>query len=156
MNVSEQYRAARDRLMALVLNEAVEQLSLPHLENFNIGLDWFDVIAKNPDRTDQPALIVTGDAWTQILTFVQLSARSTQVAGWLQSLGVTRGDKFMMMLDNEVELWEAMLASIKIGAVILPTTVMLDAKALASRIQRANVDWILTNPQNIYKIQKLA
>src|SRR5699024_9810416 len=83
-------------------------------------------------------------------------ARSTQVAGWLQSLGVTRGDKFMMMLDNEVELWEAMLASIKIGAVILPTTVMLDAKALASRIQRANVDWILTNPQNIYKIQKLA
>ncbi|HIW45512.1 MAG TPA: AMP-binding protein [Candidatus Yaniella excrementigallinarum] len=156
MNVSEQYRAARDRLMALDLNEAVEQFSWPHLENFNFGLDWFDVIAKNPDRSDQPALIVTGDAGTQILTFAQLSARSTQVAGWLQSLGVTRGDKFMMMLDNEVELWEAMLASIKIGAVILPTTVMLDAKALASRIQRANVDWILTNPQNIYKIQKLA
>ena len=34
MNVSEQYRAARDRLMALDLNEAVEQFSWPHLENF--------------------------------------------------------------------------------------------------------------------------
>src|SRR5699024_4834661 len=111
MNVSEQYRAARDRLMALDLDEAVEQFSWPHLENFNFGHHWFDVSAQIPDRSDQPALIATGDAWTQTLTFAQLSARSTQVAGWLQSLGVTRGDKFMMLLDNEVQLWEAMLAS---------------------------------------------
>ena len=156
MNVSEQYRAARDRLMALNIDEAVEHFSWPHFEHFNFGLDWFDVIAQNPDRSDQPALIITGDTGTQILTFAQLSARSTQVAGWLQSLGVTRGDKFLMMLDNEVELWEAMLAAIKIGAVILPTTVMLDTKALASRIQRADVHWVLTNPQNVYKIQRLA
>lgn len=155
MNVTEQYRAARDRLMALAPNDVAEQFTWPEFEYFNFGLDWFDAIAKDPARADQPALIVTGDSGTRMLTFAQLSARSTQVAGWFQSLGVARGDKFMMMLDNEVELWEAMLAAIKIGAVILPTTVMLDSKALASRIHRAGVDWALTNQQNIQKFADL-
>lgn len=156
MNVTEQYRAARDRLMALAPNDVAEQFTWPEFEHFNFGLDWFDAIAQDPERADQPALIVTGDAGTSRLTFAQLSARSTQVAGWFQSLGVSRGDKFIMMLDNEVELWEAMLAAIKIGAVILPTTVMLDSRALASRIQRAGVDWALTNQQNIHKFADLA
>lgn len=155
MTVTEQYRAARDRLMALDPMAVAEQFSWPEFEHLNFGLDWFDALAQDPTHADQPALIVTGDSGTRTLTFAQLSARSTQVAGWFQSLGVSRGDKFMMMLDNEVELWEAMLAAIKIGAVILPTTVMLDAKALASRIQRAGVHWALTNQQNIHKFDEL-
>lgn len=156
MNVTAHYRAARDRLLALDPTEVTEQFHWPEFEHFNFGLDWFDAIAEDPQRADQPALIVTGDSGTTALTFAELSARSTKVAGWFQSLGVSRGDKFMMMLDNEVELWEAMLAAIKIGAVILPTTVMLDTKALASRIQRAGVDWALTNQQNIHKFHDVA
>lgn len=156
MNVTEQYRAARDRLMALDPTDVAEKFTWPEFEHFNFGLDWFDAIAQDPARADQPALIVTGDTGTQTLTFAELSARSTQVAGWFQSLGVARGDKFMMMLDNEIELWEAMLAAIKIGAVILPTTVMLDSKALASRVERAGVQWALTNQQNIGKFSEVA
>ncbi|GAA4111523.1 AMP-binding protein [Enteractinococcus coprophilus] len=155
MNVTEQYRAARDRLMALDPTEVAEKFVWPSFDHFNFGLDWFDALAKHPVRGSQPALIVTGDTGTTRLTFAELSARSTRVAGWFQSLGVTRGDKFMMMLDNEVELWEAMLAAIKIGAVILPTTVMLNSAALASRMQRAGVNWVLTNQQNIEKFADL-
>src|SRR5699024_11088130 len=106
-------------------------------------------------QANQPALIVTGDDRTQTLTFAELSARSKQVAGGLQPLGVARYDKFMMMLDNVVEAWAAMLAAIKIGAVILPTTVMLDSRALASRVERAGVQWALTNQQNINKFSEL-
>ncbi len=155
MNVTAQYRAARDRLMALAPTEVAEEFVWPSFEHFNFGLDWFDALANDPVRAQQPALIVTGDTGTTRLTFAELSDRSTQVAGWFQSLGVSRGDKFMMMLDNEVELWEAMLAAIKIGAVILPTTVMLNPDALASRIQRADVQWVLTNQQNIGKFADL-
>src|SRR5699024_10219451 len=118
MNVTEQYRAARDRPMALDPTEVAEQFQWPAFEYFNFGLHWFDAIAQDPHRADQPALIVTGDSGTSTLTFAELSARSTQVAGWFQSLGVTRGDKFMMMLDNEVEMWEGLLAAIKVGPVI--------------------------------------
>ena len=156
MNATEQYRAARNRLMALEPTEVAEEFVWPRFEHFNFGLDWFDALGQDPVRAHQPALIVTEDAGTTRLTFAELSARSTQVAAWFQSLGVSRGDKFMMMLDNEVELWEAMLAAIKIGAVILPTTVMLNSEALASRIQRASVNWVLTNQQNINKFADLA
>ena len=155
MTVTEQYRAARDRLMAMSPSEADQEFQWPQFETFNFGLDWFDALGKDPVRANQPALILTGDTGTQQLTFAELSARSTQVAGWLQAQGVSRGDKFLMMLENEIELWEAMLAAIKIGAVILPTTVMLDASALASRIQRAGVSWALTNPDNAHKFAEL-
>src|SRR5699024_2679258 len=103
--------------------QVAEEFVWPEFEHFNFGLDWFDALGNDPVQGNQPALIVTGDAGTTTLTFAELAQRSTQVAAWFQSLGVSRGDKFMMMLDNEVELWEAMLAAIKIGAVILPTTV---------------------------------
>src|SRR5690625_1648768 len=156
MTVTEQYRAARDRLMALAPTDVAEEFRWPTLTHFNFALDWFDALGQDPARADQPALVITGDNGTHQLTFAELSARSTQVAGWFQSLGVQRGDKFMMMLDNEVELWEAMLAAIKIGAVILPTTVMLAPEALASRIKRAGVNWVLTNQQNIHKFAELS
>lgn len=156
MTVTEQYRAARDRLMSLSPSTAAKEFEWPQFESFNFALDWFDALGRDPVRANQPALILTGDTGTQQLSFAELSARSTRVAGWLQAQGVSRGDKFMMMLENEVELWEAMLAAIKIGAVILPTTVMLDTAALASRIKRAEVSWALTNQDNIQKFSDLA
>ena len=64
MNVTEQYRAARDRLLALAPTEAAEKFVWPSFESFNFGLDWFDALGNDPARADQPALIVTGDDGT--------------------------------------------------------------------------------------------
>src|SRR5699024_12051804 len=93
MTVTEQYRAARDRLMALAPTDVAEEFRWPTLTHFNFALDWFDALGQDPARADQPALVITGDNGTHQLTFAELSARSTQVAGWFQSLGVQRGDK---------------------------------------------------------------
>ncbi len=41
--------------------------------------------------------------------------------GWPRQ-GVRRGDAVVVMLGNQVELWESMLAIMKLGAVIMPTT----------------------------------
>src|SRR5699024_9909119 len=152
MNVTERYRAARDRLMALDPTDVAEKFTWPEFEHFNFGLDWFAAIAQDPARVDQPALIVAGDTGTHTLTFADMSARLTQESGCVQSLVVDCGDKLIMMLVNEIELCEAMLAAFKIGAVILTTTVMLDSKALASRVERGGVQWALTNQQNIGKL----
>jgi hypothetical protein len=37
-------------------------------------------------------------------------ARSNQVANWLRERGVARGDRVIVMLGNQVELWETILA----------------------------------------------
>ncbi len=59
-------------------------------------------------------------------TFRELSARSNQVANWLREQGVARGDRIILMLGNQVELWETLLAAMKLGAVVIPATTLLD------------------------------
>ena len=55
----------------------------------------------------QPALtIVEQDGSTRSWTYAELSRRSDQVAGWLPANGVGRGDRVLLMLGNQVELWE--------------------------------------------------
>ena len=61
-------------------------------------------------------------------SFAELSARSNQVANWLREQGVGRGDRMIVMLGNQVELWELTLAAMKLGAVIIPATPLLGSK----------------------------
>ena len=154
MSAYQEFRAARDFLLENRENfeTAYERFRWPELTEFNFALDWFDKLAELPERKDQDALlIVEQDGSKTRLSFAELSARSSQTANWFRKLGMKRGDRFMVMLDNQVELWEAMLASFKVGAVLLPTTTMLSAAGLQERVDRAQISWALTNPKNSSK-----
>ncbi|WP_353650193.1 AMP-binding protein [Nakamurella sp. A5-74] len=107
----------------------------PRPTEFNWGLEWFDVIAtEHPDR---PALtIVEDDGTVGSWTYAGLSARSDQVATWLRGLGVARGDRIILMLANQVELWETILAAIKLGAVVIPASTLLASSDLQDRVDR--------------------
>ena len=131
------YRQARDQLLSLRgrHEEAVATFRWPDVGGtFNWAVDWFDDVAA---RTDRDALvIVEADGSRTSLTYPQMAARSNQVARWLAELGVRRGDSVMLMLGNQVELWESMLAVMKLGAVIMPTTTSLGTADLVDRISR--------------------
>src|SRR5689334_23773894 len=45
-------------------------------------------------------------------SFDEMATASDRVAAWLAQQGVARGDAVIVMLGNQVELWEAMLAII--------------------------------------------
>ncbi|PXA77227.1 AMP-binding protein [Auritidibacter sp. NML100628] len=159
MTVTETYRAYRDDLLRLRedLDQARKSFSWPEIDHFNFTSDWFDQLAADPVRGDQPALIIANEAGVDIsLTFRELAERAARVAVWFQSLGMGRGDKLMVMLDNQVELWEAMLAAIKLGVVVLPTTTMLAPQAIISRLERAQVRWAMTNTDNLDKFANCA
>ena len=64
------------------------------------------------------------------------SARSNRVANWLRGRGVARGDRIVLMLGNQVELWETLLAAMKLGAVVIPATTLLVASDLRDRLDR--------------------
>ena len=68
-------------------------------------------MAADPVRGRRRALwIVEQDGTEAYWTFAELSARSNQVANWLREQGVRRGDRVLLMLGNQVELWETLLA----------------------------------------------
>lgn len=132
---------------------AVAGFQWPRLETFNWALDHFDVIAR---ANDAPALwLVEEDGRELRLSYRELSQRSNQVANHLRTLGVRRGDHILLMLPNHVALWETMLAAIKLGAVVIPATMLLSGSELADRIERGQVRHIVTLASETGKFNEL-
>ena len=132
------FRQARDFLLAHREDYATayEGFRWPELGAFNWALDWFDVIAEG---NDDPALwIVEEDGSELKLSFAEMAERSARVANWLRDQGVARGDRIVLMLGNQVELWDTVLAAMKLGAVLIPATPLLGPGGeLAARAGRA-------------------
>ena len=140
------FRAARDLLLSYRddYESARRKFTWPELDEFNWALDWFDVIAgEHPDR---PALrIVADDGFDVSLSYGELATRSAQVANWLRGLGVRRGDRVLLMLGNVAPLWEVILAAMKLGAVIIPASTLLQSADLVDRIPRGQVRHVITD-----------
>ncbi|MBW8483041.1 AMP-binding protein [Actinomadura parmotrematis] len=138
-----EFRAARDLLLAHRedLAGAREEFRWPVLTGFNWALDWFDAIARGNDR---PALwIVEEDGSEARYSFADLSRRSAQVANRLRAAGVRRGDRIVVMLGNRVELWETLLAAMKLGAVVIPCTPLLGEADLRDRLDRGGAGHVI-------------
>ena len=139
MTPTQAFAQAREFLMARRddYEAAYRGFEWPKLDQFNWALDWFDVHAKGNERT---ALWVVGeDGSEQRLSFAELSERSNRVANFLRAHGVRRGDRILLMLGNVVPLWEVMLASIKLGSVVIPATTLLARDDLLDRFARGGV-----------------
>ncbi|GAA1888417.1 AMP-binding protein [Paeniglutamicibacter psychrophenolicus] len=158
MTVTEEFRAARDRLLDLRTNYtgALAEFQWPAFTEFNFGLDWFDAVAKDSARAGANALvIVEKDGSSTRRTWAELSARSSQVANWMRSIGMKRGEKMIVMLGNRVELWEIMLAGIKLGMVMIPTTTQMTPADLQDRVDRGGARWALAGTGDTQKFDKL-
>ena len=156
-STTERYRAARDLLQASSRDyrTAVSRFAWPDFgEQFNWAIDWFDAIARGVRRT--ALWIVEEDGSEARYSFDEIAHRSDQVAAHLAAHGVARGDRVLLMLNNQVELWESMLAVMKLGAVILPTTTALGPADLADRITRGEVKHVLVNAADIGKFDTVA
>jgi acetyl-CoA synthetase len=155
MEIANRFIEARDRLLRTRddLPSALREFRWPHFERFNWVSDYFDVIAAGNGQT---ALRVVDDAGSdEALTFARLSRRSSQVANFLSALGIGPGDRILLMLGNVVPLWETMLAAIKLGAVLIPTTTLLQRNELRDRLERGSVKAIVTHAQLVSRFEGL-
>jgi acetyl-CoA synthetase len=155
MNASaEAFYAAREFLVAHRedYDTAYRDFRWPEIGEYNWALDHFDHVAAQ--RGDQRALwIVEQDGSDAHWTYRHLSARSNQVANWLRAQGVTRGDRIILMLGNQVELWETILAAMKLGAVVIPATTLLTAADLRDRLDRGNARHVVVGGADAGKFE---
>ena len=125
----------------------------PQLDHFNWALDHFDAIARG---NDAPALWIVNETGAEtVRSFREMSERSSQVANHLRSLGVRRGDRILLMLGNELALWEVMLAAIKLGAVMIPASSLLTPDDLRDRIDRGDVRHVVAASEQVPKFAAL-
>ena len=146
---------ARDFLLAhrRDYETAYRDFRWPVLDRFNWALDYFDPMARGNDR---PGLWLVDEGGGETrLTFAELAERSDRVANWLRALGVRRGDRLLLMLGNVAPLWECMLAAMKLGAVIIPATTLLNRDDLLDRFDRGRVRHVVTGADNAAKFADL-
>ena len=150
------FRRARDLLLGLrdQPDEAVASYRAPELAQFNWGLDWFDVVAADPGTADRPALwVVDEDGSETKVSYAQMSVRSSQLAAWLRAEGVDRGDRLLLMLGNQVELWETLLACCKLGVVVIPATTLLSTADIRDRVERGHVRHVVARSEDIGRFE---
>lgn len=117
-----------------------------------------------PDFRDHPNLVEnvldrhTGGAWgtrcayiwdgddgsVRRLTYDQLHMEVNRAANALLSLGVKQGDCVAVCMPVLVETIVAALATIKLGAILVPLFPSLSADALGSRLRGSGARWVVT------------
>jgi acetyl-CoA synthetase len=137
---------------------AVKDFRWPDPVEFNWALDWFDAeLARNDDSKARTALWIVdaGSNRESKLSFETLSRRSNQVANFLRAQGARRGDHLLLLLGNVIPLWETMLASIKLGVVVIPATTLLTPDELRDRLDRGRAKVVVASQDQIAKFSGL-
>ena len=133
---TESLREARDRLRTFrtSYDEAVSSFRWPDVGRRSTG----PTTGSTPGRatTTRPGLVVVEEDGSGgvLLRRPGAAVRPGRVATCRP--GVGRGDSVIVMLGNQVELWETMLAIIKLGAVVMPTTTAVGPADLVDRMAR--------------------
>ncbi|MBB1030331.1 AMP-binding protein [Dietzia sp. SLG310A2-38A2] len=151
-DATTRFRTARDFLQAHAedYEAARAGFAWPELDEWNWALNWFDVEAEG--NTDPALWIVEehdgGGAPTEAkYSFDEMRIRSDRTANWLRESGVGPGDRILLMLANQVELWDVMLAVIKLGAVVIPATTLLAEGDLRDRIARGGIKHVIARAE---------
>ncbi|MGZ3773831.1 MAG: AMP-binding protein [Pseudobdellovibrionaceae bacterium] len=151
MNNRSAFEQARDFLILhrSDYNYAYNHFQWPQVEDFNWALDYFDPMAEGNFNT--ALWIVDQFGKVQKFSFDEISKRSNQAANYLRSIGVESGDSIFLLLENDVALWEIMLAAMKLGAVLVPNNPFLSQQELLDRLNREKVKLIVTTKKHTEK-----
>ncbi|MBX4171490.1 acyl-CoA synthetase [Rhodococcus pyridinivorans] len=130
-----------------------QSFSLKVPPQFNFGTDVVDRWAEDPDR--QALITVDAHGHERRYSYRDISRASNRVAGLLRDLGVTQGDRVLVMLPRIAEWQIAIVACLKLGAVAIPCVTMLTAHDLEYRITHAGVRAVITTTEQTGKFDGL-
>ncbi|WP_328505907.1 AMP-binding protein [Streptomyces sp. NBC_00391] len=149
LSPAEEFLAARDLLLLHRSDraKAVAEFRWPRPAEFNWALDWFDSVAARQDRAALRIVGSGGPETDRLIGYGELARRSGQVANWLRSIGVRRGDPLLLMLGNREEVWETMLAAIKLGVIVIPTYTTATPQELTDRLLRGGVRYVVAESE---------
>jgi acyl-CoA synthetase (AMP-forming)/AMP-acid ligase II len=91
-------------------------------------------------RRDRPAVV----CGPHRLTYGELNARVNRAANALAGLGLRKGDKVALLLDNCLELLELYHAAAKTGTVVVPLSPLLRGDGLANLVRDSDASVLVT------------
>ncbi len=123
-------------------NGVVNSIEFTNEEKFNFSFDIIDELAKKcPDKLCM--IYVSKDKEERRYTFAEMKEYCDKTANFFASLGITKGDKVMLVLKRHRQFWFSMLALHKLGAVAIPASNMLVEHDFVYRFDTADVKAIV-------------
>ena len=119
-------------------NGELVDIKFNNTDTFNFGFDIVDGIAdKYPEKLAM--LHIDKNKNERRFSFKDIKRASNQCANYFTSLGISRGDKVMLVLKRHYQFWFCMVALHKIGAVAIPATNQLKEHDFEYRYNAAGV-----------------
>jgi acyl-coenzyme A synthetase/AMP-(fatty) acid ligase len=121
-------------------------------ERFNFGRDVVDHWAAQ----DRAAMVWLGtDGEERRFDFAQFSVLSNRFAHAARELGISRGDRVMVLLGKVPE-WHVILTGLlKLGAIAIPCAPQLRAGDLKFRAEHAGSVAMISGPEGVEEVEKM-
>lgn len=126
--------------------QAHSSFTLPIPDNPNFVTAIIDKHAADPSL--QAMLWVSADKprpRVERLSYAYFAERSHRVACALHKLGLRKGDRVLLMLPRLPAWWELALGMLRLGVVIVPSTMLLVNKDIEYRVEAAGVRAFIGN-----------
>ncbi|QDY69485.1 acyl-CoA synthetase [Qingshengfaniella alkalisoli] len=113
-------------------------------ERFNIAHECID---RHVDGDNVALRIAHSDGRDEVITFGEISRRSSQIAHFLTAKGVNKGDRVAVMIEPSLAFYCAIFGAIKAGAVAVPMFTLFGPDGIALRVGDCDPEIFFTNAE---------
>jgi len=112
-------------------------------------LNWVDTVlawSHRPQTAGQPAVVAEReDGQMKAVTYAELATSVREFAAGLAKLGVSRGDRVGLLMENGVEATVSLLAIAYLGAIVVPLFSGFGVDAMVARLSAAEASVMLAS-----------
>lgn len=132
----------------------LNQLSYEVPLQFNWVRDVFEGV-QLPKHSGKPMLELVKDGQeTTTVTYGEAAKRCNQLLNYMRANSVKKDDVVFVMSGLDESLWISYLSIIKGGFVMIPAAGILSEDDIAYRFEKASPKAIITDKENLHKIEK--
>jgi acetyl-CoA synthetase len=110
-------------------------------DHYNIVME-FERFSEDPTRVALKWLNEDGEK--QEITYADLMKNANKIGNAFLSLGLSKGDKILVMMPRLIESYQVYIAALKLGVVVIPSSEMLRAKDLQYRMNHGEVKAVVS------------
>ncbi|MBW6419597.1 acyl-CoA synthetase [Celeribacter sp. PS-C1] len=124
--------------------EALWDLFDGRRERFNIAHECID---RHVDGDNVALRIAHSDGRNEIVSFAEISRRSSQIAHFLKAQGVAKGDRVAVMIEPSLPFYCAIFGAMKAGAVAVPMFTLFGPDGIKLRVGDCKPEIFFTNEE---------
>jgi len=123
-------------------------------EKFNWARDVFELVIVNRHAGRTMLEMVTSQGQISTMTYNEALIKCNRLLNLLRRQNVQQGDSVFIMCGLQEGLWITYLAGIKGGFILIPAAGILSADDLLYRFRKARPNVIITDEENLHKMEQ--